>query len=112
MIIVDEASRVHEVDVIALVGKYPSALSKILCGDSLQLPPTVVHRGDLSAQYGVPLQTRLTANGTPAALLTTKYRMDPEIMAILNKVAYNGKLVAHESTMDLYAARAFIEPQK
>ncbi|KAJ9647396.1 hypothetical protein H2204_000024 [Knufia peltigerae] len=70
MIIVDEASRICEIDTVALVGCYPNAPGKALCGDPNQLAPIVLDQDSRARQTAVPLQACLTANGTPAVMLT------------------------------------------
>lgn len=95
---VDEASRLSEPDVIALMGTFPASRF-VLAGDPMQLKPTVLDtQARFANQMGMSFQCRLMGNGTPSVLLFEQYRMSPKISLPLNNFAYQGRLADHETT--------------
>lgn len=97
MVIIDEASRIHECDVMAILGCYPCANGVVMVGDPLQLPPPVMFDGRFDDQMKRSFQTRLLGNGTVSAFLSEQYRMAPHISAPLSTIAYQDRLIDHVS---------------
>ena len=97
VVMIDEASKIHEIDTAAMMGIYGGADGWVLVGDPCQLKPVAMHRTRFSKQYEKSFHERCIANGTPKVLLQTQFRMAPNIAAPLNAVAYGNRLINHES---------------
>ena len=87
--LVDEATQATES--VTLVPLCRSARQLVLIGDQCQLPPVVRATG-AAAEAGTPLFTRLVADGLPATMLSTQYRMHPAISAYPSDLFYAGCL--------------------
>lgn len=99
ILLVDEAARISEVDMIAIIGHYLCARGIVLCGDPNQLNPSVNDaKARFAKQMAVSLQTRLLGNGTPSVMLEEQHRMAPKISRPINNFAYQQRLIDHEST--------------
>jgi DNA replication ATP-dependent helicase Dna2 len=84
MTIVDEAGQLTEPLTLGLILR---ARRFVLIGDDRQLPP-VVRTRELSRSTF----ERLKQDGRALTLLDTQYRMHPEIMAVSNRLFYDGRL--------------------
>lgn len=69
----------------------------VLCGDPLQLPPTVKSREAMKNGMSVTLLERMLHLEDVAVLLNTQYRMHERIMSFSNSFFYDDKLIAHPS---------------
>lgn len=99
ILLVDEAARISEVDMIAIIGHYLCARGIVLCGDPNQLNPSVNDaKARFANQMALSLQTRLLGNGTPSVMLEEQHRMAPKISRPINNFAYQRRLIDHEST--------------
>lgn len=97
VIIIDEASQAIEgAAVYPLVQHVESCRNVMLVGNHYQLPPcvlTVRANNPFQAQAKLSLFERLIrARVENVCLLTTQYRMDPTISAVVNGIIYGGQL--------------------
>ena len=99
LVIVDEAAQATECATWSALMKGRRA---VLCGDHLQLPPTVISDEAEKKGLGVPLFERLHKRfgKNIAQMLTVQYRMNESIMKWSSDEFYKSKLVAHESVAD------------
>jgi DNA replication ATP-dependent helicase Dna2 len=89
MAIVDEAGQLTEPLALGLILR---ARRFVLIGDDKQLPP-VVRTGALAESMFERLKRDAERSGSGAlTLLDTQYRMHPEIMALSNRLFYEGRL--------------------
>jgi ATP-dependent RNA/DNA helicase IGHMBP2 len=96
LVVVDEAAQALEASawIPLLKGK-----RAVLCGDHLQLPPTICSPEAAKGGLGVTLFERLAElhGDDVTRLLTIQYRMHERIMAWSSNALYDGKVTAHES---------------
>lgn len=69
----------------------------VLVGDPRQLPATVLSQAADKLGLGVSLFERLERSGHPLVMLTTQYRMMPEIRLFPSTFFYQGKLTDSDS---------------
>jgi DNA replication ATP-dependent helicase Dna2 len=86
MSIVDEAGQLTEPLTLGLILR---ARRFVLIGDDRQLPPVVRTRGLAHSMF-----ERLKRDARAVTMLETQYRMHPEIMAVSNRLFYDGRLKA------------------
>lgn len=89
-VVVDEAAQATEPSAV-LPLRFRAELM-VLVGDDQQLPATVVSRLAASLGYRRSLLQRLREAGSPVRMLTTQYRMHPDICAFPNRHFYRGAL--------------------
>lgn len=70
----------------------PLAERTVLCGDHLQLPPTVLSDAALKKGYGTSILERCYLKVEKVHLLDTQYRMRGSIVHFPNEQFYEGKL--------------------
>lgn len=100
IIIVDEAARALETDLLSLSIRYPLAIGKMLVGDTFQLRPVVRSlnpdhnqpRSIFAHQLSVSTMDRLQMSGFRTIMLKTQFRAIPEIMKPYSKLVYHGQL--------------------
>ena len=79
----------------------------VLCGDIAQLTPhvrsllTFDPKNEFGDQLGLALMARLIHQGFPQSILTTQYRMHPDISRYANERTYKGMMIDHSSTRKL-----------
>ena len=99
LVIVDEAAQALEASawIPLLKGR-----RSVLCGDHLQLPPTICSREAAKGGLGVTLFERLAGlyGDLITSLLTVQYRMHERIMEWSSSALYEGKVEAHESVRE------------
>ncbi|KAK4876515.1 hypothetical protein RN001_009021, partial [Aquatica leii] len=98
--IVDEATQSNEQE--TLIPLILGVNKIVLVGDPKQLPAVTQTKEAKDFGYGKSLFSRIMSNfpsdeGNPVQLLTTQYRMHPEISRFPNTVFYNGKLTNSNS---------------
>ena len=88
LVLVDEAAQATEPAALVPLAAAPRATQLVLVGDPCQLPPTVLSRdaGALRAS----LFQRLVGTGLRPRLLTTQYRMHPELNRFSSERFYGG----------------------
>jgi len=86
--IFDESGQCVDPDL--LIGMILGAERVILVGDHNQLPPLVISQSARKAGYNMTLIYRLLMNGLKPAVLTTQYRMHPEISLFSSQSFYGG----------------------
>lgn len=97
MAIVDEASHVMEPEIMPILN-LQNLRSCFLFGDPKQLRPTIISDEARERKLDISLMERLmTSNNYPYMMLSTQYRMKPEILEIPNKLFYDGRI---ESSID------------
>eukprot|EP01059_Diplonema_ambulator_P018892 TRINITY_DN3153_c0_g1_i2.p1 TRINITY_DN3153_c0_g1~~TRINITY_DN3153_c0_g1_i2.p1 ORF type:complete len:1584 (+),score=490.59 TRINITY_DN3153_c0_g1_i2:48-4799(+) len=96
-VVIDEAAQAVEPDV--LVALSCGAKVCVMVGDDKQLPATVLSPKAQAAGYDRSLFARLRQGGHEPMLLSTQYRMHPEIRAFPSKAFYSGKLSDHPSLL-------------
>jgi predicted DNA helicase len=96
LVVVDEAAQATECATWSALMKGKRA---VLCGDHLQLPPTVISDEAERKGLGVPLFERLHKRfgSNIAQMLNVQYRMNEAIMKWSSDEFYRSKLVAHDS---------------
>lgn len=96
LVIVDEAAQASECATWSALLKGKRA---VLCGDHLQLPPTIISTEAERKGLGVTLFERLHKKFGEkiATMLTTQYRMNEAIMQWSSDEFYKSKLEAHAS---------------
>jgi len=96
LVVIDEAAQAHECATWSALLKGRRA---VLCGDHLQLPPTIISDAAERKGLGVTLFERLHKRfgKNIAQMLTVQYRMNEAIMKWSSDAFYKSKLVAHES---------------
>ncbi|XP_069501087.1 DNA replication ATP-dependent helicase/nuclease DNA2 [Ambystoma mexicanum] len=87
--IVDEASQISQP---ICIGPLFHANRFVLVGDHQQLPPLVISSEARDLGMSESLFKRLEKNKEAVVQLTVQYRMNNQIMAISNKMVYEGKL--------------------
>jgi DNA replication ATP-dependent helicase Dna2 len=92
MTIVDEAGQLTEPLTLGLILR---ARRFVLIGDDRQLPPVVRSHGLAHSMF-----ERLKRETPAVTLLDTQYRMHPQIMAVSNRLFYEGRLKAGVSERD------------
>ena len=92
MVIVDEAGQLTEPLTLGLVLR---GRRFVLIGDDRQLPPVVRTR-----ELAFSMFERLKRDAAHLTLLDTQYRMHPDIMAVSNKLFYDGRLRSGVRTKD------------
>ncbi len=90
IVLIDEATQATEPS--SLVPIVKGARQLILVGDHRQLPPTVTSQNAEEGGLDIPLFERLLANGIPAHMLTTQYRMHPTIREFPSSRFYENRL--------------------
>ena len=108
IVLIDEATQATEPS--ALVPIVKGARQLILVGDHRQLPPTVTSRKAEEGGLDIPLFERLLANGIPAHMLTTQYRMHPTIREFPSSRFYENKLEDGCSSSDRPPVAGFLWP--
>ena len=96
LVIVDEAAQASECATWSALMKGKRG---ILCGDHLQLPPTIISKEAERKGLGVTLFERLHKRfgDNIAKMLNVQYRMNEAIMKWSSDEFYKSKLAAHES---------------
>jgi DNA replication ATP-dependent helicase Dna2 len=89
MTIVDEAAQLTEPLTLGLVLR---ARRFVLIGDDRQLPPVVRTSGLAWSMYERLKEEAEVSSSRTLTLLDTQYRMHPEIMAVSNRLFYDGRL--------------------
>jgi len=99
LVVVDEAAQASECATWSALLKGKRA---VLCGDHLQLPPTIISEEAERKGLGVTLFERLHRKFGEkiARMLTVQYRMNEAIMKWSSDEFYKSKLEAHESVAD------------
>ena len=99
LVVVDEAAQASECATWSALLKGRRA---VLCGDHLQLPPTIISEEAERKGLGVTLFERLHKKfgDAVARMLTVQYRMNEAIMKWSSDEFYESRLVAHESVAD------------
>jgi hypothetical protein len=92
MCVVDEAGQLTEPLTLGLILR---ARRFVLIGDDRQLPPVVRTRALAHSMF-----ERLKRNPDVVTMLETQYRMHPEIMAVSNRLFYDGRLKAGVTAHD------------
>lgn len=108
IIVIDEAARASEIDLLPLSAHYPTVVGKVMVGDIYQLRPVcrsiVIPRADpgrnFAAQQTLSLMHRLQKSGFPVTVLKTQFRAIPDIAQIYSKVVYRGQLRNAGTTID------------
>ena len=72
----------------------------VLVGDHRQLPATVFYRESIQTRFSRSLFERFADNDVSTLMLSTQYRMDPQISAFPSKEFYNSKLKDHDSVVN------------
>lgn len=99
ILILDEACRQVEAETIAIRGTF-QCTPMIMVGDFKQGGPFVHENSNMFKEaMRMCLMSRLVGAGFTYHLLTTQYRMVPQLSRIINLTAYNGKLEDHESVL-------------
>lgn len=101
MVIVDEAGQLTEPLTLGLILR---GRRFVLIGDDRQLPPVVRTRGLALSMFERLKQEAEASNSGALTLLDTQYRMHPQIMAVSNRLFYDGRLrsgVSHEDRLPL-----------
>lgn len=89
-IIIDEAAQAVEIStIIPLTDRTRRC---IMVGDPNQLPATVLSKEAKNMQYEQSLFARMMKSGYPTRMLTTQYRMHPEIREFPSEHFYEGRL--------------------
>ncbi|PKA53953.1 putative helicase MAGATAMA 3 [Apostasia shenzhenica] len=90
VVIIDEAAQA--VEPATLVPLAHGCKQVFLVGDPVQLPATVISPTAERYGYGTSLFKRFQEAGFPVQMLTTQYRMHPEISMFPSKEFYSGSL--------------------
>eukprot|EP01060_Flectonema_neradi_P019547 TRINITY_DN2672_c0_g1_i1.p1 TRINITY_DN2672_c0_g1~~TRINITY_DN2672_c0_g1_i1.p1 ORF type:complete len:1922 (+),score=343.07 TRINITY_DN2672_c0_g1_i1:97-5862(+) len=96
-VVIDEAAQAVEPDVI--IPLLYGAKVCVLVGDDKQLPATVLSHTAAQRGYTQSLFARLRKGGYVPHMLTTQYRMHPEIALFPNTEFYEGKLVTSDEVL-------------
>ena len=88
-IVVDESSRLCEMDVPRLLVVSPALQNLVLVGDQRQLEPFT---NSMSPAAKSSLMQRFEVAAATFHMLTEQYRMDPSICHLISQFAYAGKL--------------------
>lgn len=95
--VIDEASQALEPESwIAML----LAERVIIAGDHMQLPPTVKSKEAEQLGLTETLLDRMTDHIDESVLLTTQYRMHPDILGFSNEQFYQGRLSSHSSILE------------
>lgn len=103
VVVVDEAAQAVEPSVLVPLA-HGAPRQVYLVGDPVQLPATVLSARALAQGYSRSLFSRLQTAGYPVHVLTTQYRMHPDIRAFPSDAFYAGAL-RDGPGMDAAAAR-------
>jgi ATP-dependent RNA/DNA helicase IGHMBP2 len=103
LLIIDEAGQATEA---ACWIPIPLAVKCILAGDHLQLPPTIISEEAAAEGLSVTLMERLLTKWKKQEdkvmrMLTVQYRMNENIMGIVSRSLYDGRLTAHPSVANI-----------
>ena len=90
-LIIDEAAQASEL--CTLLPLFHGIRHCVLVGDPQQLPATVLSKGAKCARLDRSFFERLTQNGIEPILLSTQYRMHPEISCFPSEYFYKNALV-------------------
>lgn len=111
-VIVDEASQCCEPEL--LMPLCYKIFKMILIGDPMQLPATVISRYAQEFDFGRSLFERFFVHfdryspTSPIAMLTTQYRMHPDICRFPSKQFYDNRLICATKTNLLYPLKPYI----
>jgi len=89
LLLIDEAGQCLEPLAWCII---PSAKRTILCGDHLQLPPTVLSENAKRLGFNLSILEKCFPAAGSTYLLDTQYRMHEKIVAFSNAYFYNGRL--------------------
>ena len=106
---VDEATQAPEPVALVPLAK---AVSGVLVGDQMQLPPTVTSRKAESCGLGVSLFERLERLGLKPDLLDRQYRMHPALAEWPSKAFYGGRVSSNPTPVDRPPALGLPWPSK
>ena len=106
---VDEATQAPEPVALVPLAK---AVSGVLVGDQMQLPPTVTSLKAESCGLGVSLFERLERLGLRPDLLDRQYRMHPALAEWPSKAFYGGKVSSNPTPADRPPALGLPWPSK
>lgn len=98
LLLIDEAGQCLEPLAWCII---PFAKRTILCGDHLQLPPTVLSEEAKRMGFNISILEQCFTSVKQANLLDTQYRMHDKIISFPNSFFYEGKLKSttnHEDT--------------
>jgi len=90
-LVVDEAAQASELS--TLLPLFHGIRHCVLVGDPQQLPATVLSKGAKCARFDRSLFERLTENGIQPIVLSTQYRMHPEIRSFPSEYFYKNALI-------------------
>eukprot|EP01064_Diplonema_japonicum_P010787 TRINITY_DN18023_c0_g1_i1.p1 TRINITY_DN18023_c0_g1~~TRINITY_DN18023_c0_g1_i1.p1 ORF type:complete len:1562 (+),score=375.90 TRINITY_DN18023_c0_g1_i1:49-4686(+) len=96
-VVIDEAAQCVEPDV--LLALKHGAKTCVMVGDDKQLPATILSPEAQNSGYDTSLFARLRAGGHVPYLLSTQYRMHPDIRSFPSKAFYSNRLTDHESLL-------------
>lgn len=97
IVVCDEAAQASEAQTLIPLTLYPSHL--ILIGDPAQLPAFVESTHAVVCGAGESLMGRLMRCGQQLHVLSTQYRMHPDIVQIINGEFYDNRLATAESVL-------------
>jgi hypothetical protein len=104
ILLVDEASRLSELQWAALAFRYQNALLRLFSGDENQLGPyneVQSSRALFANSAGTSVFCRFMAAGYPTVQLIEQIRCHPKIMELLNHIAYKFQVTApNNPTLD------------
>jgi hypothetical protein len=89
-VIIDEAAQAVEISTIIPLTDRTRRV--VMVGDPNQLPATVLSKEAKNLQYEQSLFSRMMKNGFPTRMLTTQYRMHPDIREFPSEHFYEGRL--------------------
>lgn len=102
VVIEDEASQATEPEVLQAFALAKASGHAVLVGDSKQLNPIVLCADSARKGFERSLLSRLSISGYPTAMLTTQYRMHPDIVSFANEFVYNNRLETDPSVNSRY----------
>ena len=97
-LIIDEACQA--IEPATIIPMQMNATRVILVGDHRQLPATVFSRDSVATGFCRSLFERFADSDVSTFMLSTQYRMHPEISAFPSKEFYGNKLKDHSSVFD------------
>eukprot|EP01122_Echinamoeba_exundans_P004835 TRINITY_DN15059_c0_g1_i1.p1 TRINITY_DN15059_c0_g1~~TRINITY_DN15059_c0_g1_i1.p1 ORF type:complete len:1155 (+),score=197.57 TRINITY_DN15059_c0_g1_i1:177-3467(+) len=106
-VIIDEAAQAVEISTIIPLTDRTRRV--VMVGDPNQLPATVLSKEAKHLQYEQSLFARMMKNGFPTRMLTTQYRMHPDIREFPSEHFYEGRLQdgPQDRTRDWHALPIF-----
>lgn len=114
LVIVDEAARVPEPQMLSLYMAYPLA-GKIFVGDHRQLGPVVQGEAKFGCfidQMKMSFFERIVRNGTPTALFNVQYRAVQDVSNLWNTLFYDRKVKSVVTLSNRPVARSIREFNK